>query len=100
MRIEKVKSYLGFAIRSGNVIFGSDKLFEVKKLPKVVIICSTQNEKVAGKVLRFCESNNIYAIRLEELVLSNLIARDNCKVLSILDTSLAEVIKKEFEMGK
>ena len=100
MRIEKIKSYLGFAIRSGKVLFGSDKLFESKKLPKFVMICSTQNEKVTGKVLRFCKSNNICAIKLDELVLSELIVRDNCKVISILDTSLADVLIKEFEMGK
>ena len=31
MRSNKIKSYLGFSVKSGNVIFGSDKLFESKK---------------------------------------------------------------------
>lgn len=98
MRKDKIKSYLGFSIRSGNVIFGSDKLFESSKLPKLFLICSTQNEKVTNKVLKYCENNNIKAIKLDSLVLADLIGRENCKVIGVLDLHLAEAIIKEFEM--
>lgn len=100
MRIEKIKAYLGFAIRSGKIIFGSDNLFESKKTPMLVLICSTQNEKVSGKVTRFCEDNNIKVIKLKDICLSELIARDNCKVLGVLDSELASAIINEFEMEK
>jgi len=98
LRIEKIKSYLGFSIRSGKVIFGSDKLFECKKLPIVVLICSTQNDKVANKVILFCENNNIKFYKLKDITLSELIGRNNCKVLGLLDKSLAKAIIDEFEM--
>lgn len=98
MRIDKIKSYLGFSIRSGKVIFGSDKLFEGKKTPKVVLICSLQNEKVTNKVLRFCEQNNIKSIKLDGMTLAELIGRDNCKVIGVLDKSLGDAIIKEFQM--
>lgn len=98
MRIDKVKSYLGFSIKSGKVIFGSDKLFVAKKLPSLVLICSTQNEKVASKVIRFCKNNNIKVIQMTDIVLADLIARDNCKVIGILDNSLAKAIINEFQM--
>ena len=98
MRIDKVKSYLGFSIRSGKVIFGSDKLFESKKIPALVVICSTQNEKVSSKVIRFCNNNKVKVVKLENIVLAELIARDNCKVIGILDNSLAKAIINEFQM--
>ncbi len=98
MRIDKVKSYLGFAIRSGKVIFGVDKLLESKKKPILVLICSTQNDKVTSKVIRFASSNNITYFKLKDLVLGDIIGRENCKVIGILDLNLALAIKNEFQM--
>lgn len=99
MRIEKVKAYLGFAIKSGKVIFGSDKLFTSKKLPSIVLISSTQNDKVANKVSRFCQNNNIKVIKLD-CDLATIVGRDNCKVIAVLDVGLSNVIAKELEMEK
>lgn len=98
MRIDKLKSYLGFAIRSGKVIFGVDKLLESKKRPIVILICSTQNDKVTNKVIRYCYSNSITYYKLKDLVLGDIIGRDNCKVIGVIDTNLANAIKNEFQM--
>ena len=99
MKIEKIKSYLGFAIRSGKIIFGIDKLLQSKKKPLLVLICSSQNDKVSGKVKRFCESNQINFYKLpNNILLGDLIGRDNCKILGICDVSLANAITNEFQM--
>ncbi|MGN0961897.1 MAG: L7Ae/L30e/S12e/Gadd45 family ribosomal protein [Christensenellales bacterium] len=98
MRTEKIRSYLGFSIKSGKILFGSDKLFESTKRPNLVLICSTQNEKVTKKVLNYCNTNKIKSIKLNNLILSDLIGRENCKVIGILDYNLANAIIKEFEM--
>ena len=100
MEINKVKSYLLFSIKSGKIIFGVDKLFVAKKLPHLVLICSTQNEKVTNKIIRFCNENNVKYIKLPDLVLADLIARDNCKVVGLLDYNLSSAIMNEFGMGK
>lgn len=97
MEIKKIKSYLAFSIRSGKIIFGVDKLFVSKKMPYLVIICSTQNDKVANKVIRFCDENNIKHIKFKDLVLADIIGRDNCKVVGLLDYNLASAIIKEME---
>ena len=94
----KIESYLGFAIRSGKIIFGYDNLFQSKKTPKLVLICSTQNEKVTNKVFKFCVNNDIECIKLVDLILADLIKRDNCKVVGIIDENLANVIRSELKM--
>lgn len=94
----KLETYLGFAIKSGKVIFGSDKLFDCKKKPQLVLICSSQNEKVTLKVFKFCENNNIECIKLKDSVLSELVKRENCKVIGIIDESLAKAIRSELKM--
>lgn len=98
MEIKKIKAYLTFSIRSGKIIFGVDKLMTSKKLPIVVLICSTQNEKVTNKVIRFCESNNIKVIKMVDLVLADIIGRDNCKVVGLLDYNLANAVMNEFQV--
>ncbi|MBE5757388.1 MAG: hypothetical protein E7345_00445 [Clostridiales bacterium] len=94
----KLESYIGFAIKSGSAIFGSDKLFEGKKLPKIVLICSSQNEKVSSKVQKFCESNKIECVKLDVL-LSDLVKRENCKVIGIIDENLSKAIRNELKSG-
>ena len=99
MRKDKVKAYLGFAVKSGKIIFGVDKLLESSKKPHLILICSTQNDKVSGKVLRYGDNNNVTCIKLDDgLVLGDIIGRDNCKVIGILDLNLAIAIKNEFQM--
>ena len=98
MKIEKIKTYLGFAVKSGNIIFGSDKLFESKKRSFLVLICSTQNEKVTNKVVNFCKKDNIKFIKLKDIILAELLGRDNCKVVGISDFNLANAITNEFQM--
>ncbi len=98
MKIDKVKSYLGFAIRSGKIIFGVDKLLESKKRPQLILICSTQNEKVTNKVVRYAKNEKIPYIKLKDLVLGEIVSRDNCKVIGILDLNLAQAVKNEFQM--
>ena len=97
MDVKKISSYLMFSIRSGKIIFGVDKLFVSKKMPCLVLICSTQNEKVSNKVLKFCNINKIKVIKLKDLILSELIGRDNCKVVGLLDYNLANAIINEVE---
>lgn len=98
MEIKKVSSYIAFSIRSGKIIFGVDKLFQSKKMPLLVIICSTQNDKVSNKIIRFCNINNVKVIKLKDLVLADMIGRDNCKVVGLLDYNLATAVIKEFQM--
>ena len=95
MKENKIKAYIGFAIKSRKVIFGYDKLFESKKLPTLVIACKELNEKNTIKTKEFCIKNNIKFIKLKSYLLSELVMRDNCKVLSIIDNNFAEIICKE-----
>lgn len=100
MNQNKLKSYFGFAIKSGNVIFGYDNLFKSKKAPLLVVISPDLAEKMANKVKIFCDEHKINLLTLENLNLSDIINRDNCKVLGILDLELSKVIAKEIMQQK
>lgn len=98
MNINKIKSYLGFSIKSGKVVFGFDNLLKSKKLPYIILISSTQNEKVTNKIVNFAKREGIEVIKLNELTLEDLVCRDNCKVIGVLDFNLAKVISDELKM--
>lgn len=98
MNINKLRTYLGFSIKSGKVVFGFDNLLKLKKLPFIILISSTQNEKVTNKIFEFGKKEEIVVIKLNELKLEDLVYRDNCKVIGILDFNLAKVISEELKM--
>lgn len=92
MKENKLSTYIGFAIKSGKVIFGYDNLFKAKKKPVLVVICPTLSEKMKEKVNLFCCDQKIASLTLENLILSDIIKRDNCKVIGICDENLANAI--------
>lgn len=94
----KIGAYLGFGIKSGNVIFGYDALVETTKRVKLVVVCKTVNQKVEQKLLRLCESKK-WIMAKTNVILGDLIHRDNCKVMAILDKSLANAIVDTSEVN-
>ena len=92
----KIKAYIGFAIKSGKIVFGYDNLIVAKKNPELVLICQSQNDKVTNKVINFCELRKIPCVKLN-FVLGDLIGR-NCKVIGIMDKNLSVATKKELKM--
>ena len=98
LKESKLKTYIGFAIKSNNIVFGYDKLFENKKTPKLVIVCSSLNEKNTNKIIDFCSSQNIQYYKLNEILLSDLTSRNNCKCIGVCDDNLSNVICNELEL--
>lgn len=98
MKESKLATYIGFAIKSGKVIFGYDNLFKSKKNPFVVIFCKTLSEKMKNKLDLFANSRKIKLFTLENFILSDIIKRDNCKVLAICDENLANAISAEIDI--
>ncbi len=92
----KIKTYLGFAIRSGKVVFGYDNLMVTRKNPLLVLISQSQGDKVADKVMKYCMEGKIRCIRLP-FNLEDLLDR-NCKVIAVLDKSLSDAIYNELKV--
>ena len=97
MNINKIRTYLGFAIKSKKIIFGYDNIVTYKKNQILILSSSTVNEKVSAKINSFAERNNIKIIKLKDITCEELISRENCKIVSVIDESLANAIIKEME---
>lgn len=98
LNINKISTYAGFAIKSGKVVFGYDNLITSKKNIKLVLICSSINDKMYNKIQGYCDGKHIKYYKFDNEILSDIIHRDNCKMLGITDESLSKAIKNELKM--
>lgn len=92
MNQNKLASYLGFSIKSGEVVFGFDNLLETRKKIKLVIYCHTVNPKIEDKLFRLCEYKNWALVKIEKETLSELIGRENCKVMGLINKDLSKAV--------
>lgn len=88
--MNKIKSYIGFAIKSGNVEFGLDKCLNNKKLQ--VIICSSYlSNNSKSKLKQNCK--NFYELFPNQLEYLNV----SSKVIGISEPHLANQIISEIK---
>ncbi len=95
MKKDKLASYINFSIKSGDVIFGYDNIFSARKKPILVIYDLTLSNKMIEKLKYYCDMQKIKILPLENLILSDIIKRDNCKVLAFLNINLSKAIENE-----
>ena len=90
--VNKLESLLGFAVKSGKVVFGYDNLMDTRKKVKMIIFSPSLSEKVKGKLKLYAEAKNMILAESKEL-LEDLIHRDNCKVVGLTDINMISAIR-------
>lgn len=89
MKASEIASYVGFAQRSGAVIYGADRIITEKRAkPLVVLIDADAPEKFRSALKAKCKSTPCFEV--EELPLAT--HRDNVKAIAVTDASLAGAI--------
>ncbi len=87
----KIKSYVGFAIRAGKTVLGTDNILNTKKL-HIVILDDTLSENAVKKIKNHCEAINCPLHIVKDT--AKLLAKEGCKAFGIRDKSLAKAIIK------
>ena len=93
--ISKIKSYVGFAIKSGKIVYGVDNI--IKYSPKYVFIDEFLAPNSKKKLINFLENKDIKYIVIE---ISQIIQNENCKAFGLLDNNLIKAIKKVINKGE
>ena len=86
--INKLKTYLGFSIKSNSIVFGYDNITKSRKQFDVVIFCSSATEKHVNPIV--CLGHK--CVKLKHANLGELIERNNVKVVAIKNYNLAKAI--------
>lgn len=95
MEISKIKSYVGFAKKSGNLVIGLDNLLKSFKV-KLVIISDELSGSSLNKLDNFVKNKGIDKLVLSSKLLGEIIGSEMIKVFAITDKGLADAIKMNF----
>ena len=85
----KIDVYIGFAIKSGKILFGIDNVKLSRKRIYLLLLCRTASDNLKKEAYRFAENKNIQLFETEETI-ESLTHKNNCKLAAILDENLAK----------
>ncbi len=93
--IDKTKSYIGFAIKSNSILFGSDNIEKKHKKNMLIILCSSVNEKVKNNMLKIGAPT---VVLKNNVLLSQLVERANVKVIALTNENLSNAVLNYSEL--
>jgi hypothetical protein len=91
MNKEKIKAYIGFAIKSSAIVWGSDNIL-LKRKTNLILIDEDLGESSKNKVLKYAKDFNKENKVIEKGLLEELTGRTNCKAIGITNKNLAAAI--------
>lgn len=91
--MDKISSYIGFAIKSNSVVKGLDDILKSKKRIEVIIVSFTIKENSYEKLQNFAIQKNIKVIKIDQSVFDALNI-SGVKILGVTDKNLASAIIK------
>ena len=90
--ISKCETFVGFSIRSGKIIFGMEQIERSKKIPKLILVCSTVGENSRKKAYNYAEKKNVKVLELSQRKLEDIVFKSNCKIVGLTDRNLAQAV--------
>lgn len=90
---DKLETYLGFAIRSGNIVYGVDNI--EAKISKICLVIYDRrlSENGVNKLKNVTKRNQIDTL-ISETTIDDLINKQNCKAIGITSKDLARAIQE------
>jgi len=95
MSDSKIKSYIGFAIKSNNIAYGVDNITALKRPPRLVIYSKELSENSTAALLRYAERSGAPTVCAEDF--KDYVSAENCKAIGLLSKELAEAVKERFD---
>ncbi len=100
---DKWITYMGFARKSGNLLWGSNTLLyslSSSRKPYLVIICDEVGENTRKKILKACDKAHVMCLQKGSCVtLSERLGLINKGVFGISDENLAKAIISSLELN-
>lgn len=95
----KIKSFIGFAIKSRNIIFGADLTIKGKNMQYLIMFTDNINRTAKNRLIVHAEKSSIPVIIVEENQMEEYVNKSNCKCITITDKNLAAAIINSFSEG-
>jgi len=85
----KLVTYIGFSIKSRNILYGYENVIASRKRIYLVLVDESIGGSSGNKVAAFTEKKNVPIYYLEKDVLSQLCGGRNVKCIALTDAGLA-----------
>lgn len=89
MNESKVKTYLGFAVKAGKIVWGADNILARKRFYPLIVVSNTASVRLKRDIEEYA-ADKIPVIEVEDL--SALISKENCKAVAVTEKNLAKAI--------
>ena len=96
MEKSKAFTFIGFAIKARKVKMGVNAVATLKRA-EILIVCHTASENTVKDAVSLAKRLNAKLYMLNEVNLSDVTFKDNCKLIAITDKPLSEAIIKSDE---
>ena len=87
----KTDSYIGFAVRSGRIVFGIDNVERYRKRMYALVICPTASDNLRESARRFAERKAIPLVTVDR-PLEDIVFKSNCKLEALTDANMAKAV--------
>ena len=85
----RIESYLGFAVRSGKIVYGMDNIETSRR--RLYALGPDASVNLAERAERYAARRNVPLIKAEK-PLEELIRKPNCKLVALLDANMAKAV--------
>lgn len=89
----KIVAYVGFAIKSKNIIYGTDDIIKSKRA-KIILLSESLSDSSKSKIENYAKQKNIEVKNFKAEVFNEIINNQNIKAAAITNESLADAINK------
>ena len=89
----KIKTYVGFAVKSRKIKFGVDDILKLKNT-NLIMVSDSLAESGMKKIEAFADRKSVSLIKLSEEDFFEVVQNISIKALAVLDVNLADAIKK------
>ena len=93
INLSKIKTYIGFAIKSRKIKFGVDDILKLKNA-HLIIVSDSLAESGLKKIEGFASRKSIEVIKFSEIDFQEVVQNISIKATALLDQNLADAIKK------
>lgn len=90
--MSKVKSYIGFAIRSREIVLGVNAIEITHKNFKLFLMCRTAQKNTVKQAISLSKKRNVKIIVTTKENLADFVHKENCKLAGVLNQELAKAI--------
>lgn len=98
--MNKIISYIGFAIKSNSVIAGQTPIKRSKKKIYLILVCNTASENLKNLAKNIANKQESCEVICTNVLLSDLTNIKDIKIIALTDENLSKAIISNKEMIK